>query len=42
MRDGEVPVEGDALASPGIAYLKNETSDDLVALQQQHECALKR
>jgi hypothetical protein len=42
MRDGEVPAEGDVLASPGFAYLKNKTRDDLLALQQQHERALKR
>jgi ClpX C4-type zinc finger/Glyoxalase superfamily protein len=41
MRDGEVPAEGDVLASPGFAYLKNKTRNDLLALQQHHERALK-
>jgi ClpX C4-type zinc finger/Glyoxalase superfamily protein len=38
----EVPAVGDVLASPGFAYLKNKTRDDLLALQQQHERALDR
>jgi ClpX C4-type zinc finger/Glyoxalase superfamily protein len=42
MRDGEVPAEGDVLASPGFAYLKNKTKEELLALQQHHERALKR
>jgi hypothetical protein len=42
MRDDEVPMAGDLLASPGFAYLKNKSSDDLLALAQQHERALKR
>jgi hypothetical protein len=42
MREGEVPAAGDILASPGFAYLKNKTRDDLLALQQHHERALQR
>lgn len=42
MRDGEVPAEGDVLASPGFAFLKNKTRDDLAALEQRHERALQR
>ena len=42
MRDGEVPAAGDALASPGFAYLKNKTRDGLLALAQHHERALQR
>jgi hypothetical protein len=42
MRDGEVPAEGDVLASPGFAYLKNKTKDELLALAQHHERTLKR
>jgi hypothetical protein len=42
MRDEQVPADGDVLASPGFAYLKNKTKEDLLALQQQHERALKR
>jgi hypothetical protein len=42
MRDGEVPAEGDILASPGFAYLKNLTREKLLTLQQNHERALKR
>jgi hypothetical protein len=42
MRDGEVPAEGDILASPGFAYLKNMTREKLLTLQQNHERALKR
>ena len=42
MRDGEVPAKGDVLASPGFAYLKNKTKEELLALQQHHERALKR
>jgi hypothetical protein len=42
LRDGDVPAEGDVLASPGFAYLKNKTRNDLLALQQHHERALKR
>ena len=42
MRDGEVPAEGDILASPGFAYLKNKTRDELLALEQRHERALKQ
>jgi ClpX C4-type zinc finger len=42
MRVGEEPAEGDVLASPGFAYLKNKTKEDLLALQQHHERALRR
>jgi hypothetical protein len=42
MPDGEVLMAGDVLASPSFAYLKNKSSDDLLALAQQHERALKR
>ncbi len=42
MQDGEVLTAGDVLASPSFAYLKNKSSDDLLALAQQHERALKR
>ena len=42
MRDGEVPAEGDVLASPGFAYLKSKTRDELLALEQRHERALKQ
>ena len=42
MRDGEVLMAGDVLASPSFAYLKNKSSDDLLELAQQHERALKR
>jgi hypothetical protein len=42
MREGEVLMAGDILASPSFAYLKNKSSDDLLALAQQHERALKR
>ena len=42
MRDGEVLMAGDVLASPSFAYLKNKSRDDLLALSQQHERALKR
>jgi hypothetical protein len=42
MRDGEVLLEGDVLASPGFAYLRNKTKEELLALQQHHERALKR
>jgi hypothetical protein len=42
MRDGEVPVAGDVLASPGFAFLKNKTRDELLALEQRHERALER
>jgi len=42
MRDGEVLMAGDVLTSPSFAYLKNKSSDDLLALAQQHERALKR
>jgi hypothetical protein len=42
MPDGEVLMAGDVLASPRFAYLKNKSSDDLLALAQQHERALKR
>jgi hypothetical protein len=41
MKNGEVPAEGDVLASPGFAYLRNKTRDELVALEQRHERALK-
>jgi hypothetical protein len=41
MKNGEVPAEGDVLASPRFAYLKNKTRDELVALEQRHERALK-
>jgi hypothetical protein len=41
MRDGEVPAAGDVLASPGFAYLNNKTRDDLLAIQQHLERALK-
>jgi len=30
------------VTSPSFAYLKNKSSDDLLALAQQHERALKR
>jgi hypothetical protein len=42
MRDGEVAPEGDVLASPRFAYLKNKTRDNLLAFQQHHERALMR
>ncbi len=42
MREGEVLLASDPLSSPGFAYLKNKTSAELLALQQQHERALKR
>jgi hypothetical protein len=42
MQDGEVPAADDVLASPGFAYLKNKTRDDLLVLAQRHERALKR
>jgi hypothetical protein len=42
MRDGEAPAEGDILASPGFAYLKNMTREKLLTLQRNHERALKR
>jgi hypothetical protein len=42
MQDDEVLAEGDILATPGFAYLKNKTREDLLALQQNHERALKR
>jgi hypothetical protein len=41
MKNGEVPAEGDVLASPRFAYLKNKTRDELVALEQRNERALK-
>ena len=33
MRDGEVPQEDDALASPFFAHLNTRTKEELVALQ---------
>ena len=42
MPDGEVPAEGDVLASPGFAYLKNKTKEELLALQHHHQRALER
>ena len=42
MRDGEVPAEGDGLASPGFAFPKNKTRDELLAPEQRYERALKR
>jgi hypothetical protein len=41
VRDGEVPAE-DILSLPGFAFLKNKTRDELLALEQRHERALKR
>jgi hypothetical protein len=41
MKNGEVPAEGDVLASPRFAYLRNKTRDELVALEQRNERALK-
>ena len=35
MRDGEVPQEGDALASPLFAHLNTKTKEELVALQKE-------
>jgi ClpX C4-type zinc finger/Glyoxalase superfamily protein len=42
MRKGEVLMAGDVLASPSFAYLRNKSSDELLALAQQHDRALKR
>lgn len=42
MRDAEVPAEGDILASPGFAYLRYKTREEILAIQQHHERALKR
>jgi hypothetical protein len=41
MKNGEVPAEGYVLASPRFAYLRNKTRDELVALEQRNERALK-
>lgn len=41
MRHDEVIPEGDVLASPGFAYLKNKTKQELVALQQTFERGLR-
>jgi hypothetical protein len=41
MREDEVIVEGDILASPGFGFLRNKTKEDLVALQQQFERGLR-
>jgi len=46
VRDGhmlaEADVPGKVLASPGYAFLKNKTTEDLLALQQHAERELKR
>jgi len=46
VRDGDVLAErdtpGNVLASPGYAFLKNKTREDLLALQQHAERELKR
>jgi hypothetical protein len=42
MRDGEVPAAGDVLASPGFAFLKHKTKEEIAAILQHHERALKR
>jgi hypothetical protein len=42
MRDGEVPAKGDILASARFAYLKDQTRENLLVLQQQAERELKR
>src|SRR5262249_17595236 len=46
VRDGDMLAERDApgnvLASPGYAFLKNKTTEDLLALQQHAERELKR
>src|SRR5215471_10639031 len=46
VRDGDVLAErdvpGNVLASPGYAFLKNKTTEDLLALQQHAERELKR
>jgi len=46
VRDGDVLAErdvpGNVLASPGYAFLRNKTTEDLLALQQHAERELKR
>jgi len=46
VRDGDVLAErdvpGNVLASPGYAFMKNKTTEDLLALQQHAERELKR
>jgi ClpX C4-type zinc finger/Glyoxalase superfamily protein len=42
MRDDEAPLEGDVLATPDFAYLKKRTREDLLAMQRQHERALRQ
>jgi hypothetical protein len=42
MRDGEEPTDDDILALPRFAYLKNKTPQELRALEQLTQNALKR
>ena len=42
MRDGEVPADGDILALPRFAYLRNKTPGELMALQNFAQQALTR
>jgi hypothetical protein len=42
MRDAEVPADGDILALPRFAYLKDKTPKDLLALQEHTQRKLKR
>jgi hypothetical protein len=42
MRPSEVPRDDDLLALPALAYLKNKSRDELLALQQATQVDLKR
>ena len=42
MREGEDPRGDDLLAMPELAYLKNKSRDELLALQQTAQVQLKR
>jgi hypothetical protein len=42
VRSGEVPTDGDLLASRRFAYLSDKTRDELITLQQDTQLALKR
>jgi hypothetical protein len=42
MREGEAPADDDILALPQFAYLKNKTRDELTALQNFAQQALRR
>jgi ClpX C4-type zinc finger/Glyoxalase superfamily protein len=42
VRDGEVPAEHNMPLSPGFAFLKNKTEDELLLLERRYERALTR